>query len=40
MRTQREDRICTLCSKNEIGDEFHYSYSCDNFNNQRKLYIK
>ena len=26
--------------KNEIGDEFHYLFSCDNFNNQRKLYIK
>ena len=37
---QREDRICTLCSKNEIGDEFHYLFSCDHFNNQRKLYIK
>jgi hypothetical protein len=36
----REDRICTLCSKNEIGDEFHYLFSCDNFNNQRKLYIQ
>ena len=36
----REDRICTLCLKNEIGDEFHYLFSCDNFNNQRKLYIK
>jgi hypothetical protein len=23
----------TLCSKNEIGDEFHYLFSCDHFNN-------
>jgi hypothetical protein len=30
----------TLCSKNEIGDEFHYLFSCDHFNNHRKLYIK
>ena len=37
---QREDRMCTLCSKHEIGDEFHYLFSCDNFNNKRKLYIK
>ena len=36
----REDRFCTLCSKNEIGDEFHYSFSCDNSNNQITLYIK
>jgi hypothetical protein len=29
-----------LYRKNEIEDEFHYLFSCDNFNNQRKLYIK
>ena len=33
-------RICTLCSKNEIDDEFHYLFSCDNCINQRTLYIK
>ena len=26
--------------KKEIGDEFHYLFSCENFNNQMKLYIK
>jgi hypothetical protein len=26
--------------KNEIGDELNYLFSCDQFNNQRKLYIK
>jgi hypothetical protein len=28
----REDIICTLCSKIEIGDEFHYMFPCDNLN--------
>ena len=32
--------MCTLFSKNEIGDEFHYLFTCDNINNQRKLYLK
>ena len=35
-----EDIFCTLCPKNEIGSESHYLFSCDHFNNQRKLYIK
>ena len=26
-----EDRKCTLCSKHDIGDEFHYLFVCDNF---------
>ena len=25
----RENRICQLCSKNEIGDEYHYLFTCD-----------
>ena len=29
---QREDIICTLGSKIEIGDEFHYMFPCDNLN--------
>jgi hypothetical protein len=32
--------MCTLFSKNEIGDEFHYLFTCDNINNQRKLYLQ
>ena len=27
--TERRDRICKLCTKNEIGDEYHYLHSCD-----------
>ena len=30
-----DDRICTLCNLNEIGDEFHYLFKCIHFNDQR-----
>ena len=26
----RHQRLCTLCRKNDIGDEFHYLFICDN----------
>ena len=29
----RNDRKCTLCNLNEIGDEFHYIMKCKYFNN-------
>ena len=29
-KTSYEDRFCTLCQSNEIGDEFHYLLSCSN----------
>ena len=25
----RDNRICKICSKNEIGDEFHYLFICN-----------
>ena len=31
---------CTLCERSEIGDEFHYLFTCPFFEVQRKLYIK
>ena len=34
-----EDRKCTLCSKHDIGDEFHYLFVCDNFISDRKKYL-
>ena len=27
--TRREERKCNLCNTNDLGDEFHYMYSCD-----------
>ena len=35
----RIDRICNLCTVNDIGDEYHYVCVCDYFVNQRKKYI-
>ena len=35
-----DDRLCTLCQLNEIGDEFHYLFNCTFFANQRARYIK
>lgn len=34
------ERICTLCSRGSIGDEFHYLFECDAFKDVQKLYIK
>ena len=35
-----EDRICTQCNTNDVGDEFHYLFKCPYFHNLRKLYLK
>ena len=37
---QTDDRICTLCDTNEIGDEFYYLYKCTHFNDLRSRYLK
>ena len=29
-KINREHRLCTLCSRKEIGDEFHYLFLCSN----------
>ena len=38
---QRSDRHCTLCDKNEVGDEFHYLFICQNdqIKNKRKEFL-
>ena len=35
-----EDRICSLCDHNDVGDETHYLFICPYFINSRKKYIK
>ena len=32
----RSERLCTYCSSNDIGDEFHYLFLCPFFENKRK----
>ena len=35
-----EDRTCTVCESNEIGDEIHYLFKCSKFHEARSKYIK
>ena len=33
-------KVCTLCSKKDVGDEYHYLLKCDYFDNERKTFIE
>ena len=33
------DKTCQLCNSGDVGDEFHYLFMCNYFNNERKLYL-
>lgn len=33
------DRKCQLCTKNDLGDEYHYLLRCPYFKNERRVYI-
>ena len=35
----RNERICKLCTNQNIGDEFHYVFECNFFANERKKYL-
>ena len=37
--TSYENRLCTICNMNEIGDEFHYILRCPVFQLHRTRYI-
>ena len=37
---ERENRICLLCNSGDIGDEYHYIFSCPVFDNERKSLIR
>ena len=37
---KRDDRVCTLCESHDIGDEFHYIFTCSFFSNDRQRYIE
>ena len=32
----RKNRKCKLCNRSQIGDEYHYIYECNYFNQKRK----
>ena len=33
------ERYCTLCNRNEIGDEFHLLFQCDTLKEQRNIFL-
>ena len=35
----RSERICNLCNKQELGDEFHYLFNCTYFIQERCRYL-
>lgn len=38
--TEITERKCTLCSLNDIGDEYHYLFKCPHFKLERLKYLK
>ena len=34
------ERKCKICTTDDIGDEYHYLFTCDFFKSGRKLYLK
>ena len=36
---ERNQRVCTLCNRNSIGDAFHYLFECDHFIEERMKYF-
>ena len=36
----RENRLCTICDLNEVGDEYHYIMKCYFFQNSRQKYVE
>ena len=39
LNIERNQRICSLCDKNVLGDEFHYLFECVNFDALRKTLL-
>ena len=35
----RENRLCTLCLANDIGDEYHYMFICEFFKDVRERFV-
>ena len=35
----RNQRLCELCTLQEIGDKFHYLFKCTHFAQKRRQYI-
>ena len=40
INVEREDRICTLCDRREVGDEFHYLFNCQYFTAEARCEVE
>ena len=39
-RIQRDERVCLLCERRYIEDEFHFILKCDKYDDLRQKYVK
>ena len=39
-RIDRNERLCLICGKNDIEDEYHFVLNCDEYSTIRDSYIK
>ena len=39
LNIDRNDRTCTLCNSNKLGDEFHYLLECSSFHDDSRRYL-
>ena len=39
LRIERNERKCSKCDLNEIGDQFHYIFRCNFFNDDRRKHV-
>ena len=39
LRIERNERKCSKCDLNEIGDQFHYIFRCNLFNADRRNHV-
>ena len=39
LQIERRNRLCSLCNRNEVGDEFHYVFNCTKLSKSRRKFI-
>ena len=37
---ERDNRICPLCTNDQLGDEFHYLFQCPSLAEERRVFLK
>ena len=38
MKVKREDRICTICDKKVVGNEYHFLFECPSLQAERSAF--